>query len=116
MRESHRFVRPQAALAAWVVGMSFGVTWVVSAPRPALSEEQLSPVQAQSGLGAASVPDRSENASWGAAPSRDHAADVQAPAVAPQSQQKRGIRPPWRENAIPELRRQPGQHSKALTS
>jgi hypothetical protein len=29
---------------------------------------------------------------------------------------KRGIRPPWRENAIPELRRQPGQKSRTVAA
>lgn len=31
-------------------------------------------------------------------------------------QEKRGIRPPWRENLIPELRRQPGARTRKLTA
>jgi hypothetical protein len=36
--------------------------------------------------------------------------------VEPSTPKPRGIRPPWRENAIPELRRQPGQKQKTTAA
>ena len=99
-------------MTAWLLGAAWSIATVPSSRAFPLSDDSFSNVDLHQPTG------DTQFIRWPAPEATDsrdgHDTDEQVEPETPA--RKRGIRPPWRENAIPELRRQPGQKPKASTA
>lgn len=100
-----------ALLAAWLLGAAWSIA---TAPTTASFPAWRAPYLA---VDLSGRPSATQATQW---PSQDGSSDERSSSDEAVEQntpeRKRGIRPPWRENAIPELRKQPGQKPKNSTA
>jgi hypothetical protein len=89
------------ALAFAAIARGTGVHGA-SAPPPVAPPAQVPPIVA--------ISEKNQPVDVHAQPASDHAGSVADPT------RKQGIRPPWHENWIPELRHQPGQKKRSATA